>query len=367
LMSATASAAVSGIGPPVLLLASLAGLAIPYVLHRRRRAAPRSSAICSSALRALGAGTVLGIALLHCLPEAAAALGCAGLGGGDYPWAFLIVAAVAAASSLLEGVLVEAMGGACAAGPRCVVRRAAAAAHPGGTKAKAPPSHPDAGGRPDSAHVPDAAAAAAEAGAASLAAAPAAALPLTVASLRSHSHGSHDSPAPTFHAAAITVLEVGIGLHSLVVGFALGSSRTGCDALPLLAAFAVHQLLEGAAVGSCLADSSLSRRSVAAAAAVMALSAPAGAVAGLATRWSADHGGHAWLAVTGAADAVAAGLLLHVGLADLLACGPGGAPAQAGPSGGPPPTRAVRVAAHALFGASLIVGLALTAVLAVWG
>lgn len=349
----------------MLLLAGVAGLAIPWALHRSGRAAPHGRA--GASFRALGAGIVLGIALLHCLPEAAEALGCAGLIGGDYPWAFLIAAAAAAASTLLEGALLEAMG---AAPPRhvCGGLAAAHAAHAppgcGGAKAhppggaKAHPPHPDTD-RPDSAHAPDAAAA--EAGAAL--AAPAAALPLTSASMRVHTHGGPESPPPAFHAAAIAVLEVGIGLHSLVVGFALGSSRTGCDALPLLIAFAVHQLLEGAAVGVCLADSNLGRRAVAAAAAVMALTAPAGAVVGLAVR--SVHSGRTGLAIVGVADAIAAGLLIHVGLADLLASS-AGVGLVAGPSGAPP-TRARRVAAHALFGSSLIVGLALAAVLAVWG
>ena len=360
IMSATASAAVRGLGPPVLLAAGVVGLAIPWAMHRSGRVPPHGRAGASH--RALGAGVVLGIALLHCLPEAAAALGCTGW-GGDYPWAFLIAAAAAAASALLEGALVDAVGAAgvhCGAPPPPPAEGKGAGRGGGGGGGAVPAGLQ---GRPGSVHAPDVATA--EAGGAG-APAPAPARhrhhPFTAATLRSHSHGGGpDAPPPAFHAAAIAVLEVGIGLHSLVVGFALGTARTGCAALPLLVAFAVHQLLEGAAVGACLADSSLARPAVLAAAAVTALTAPAGAVAGLAAR-HAQHGA-AGLVVVGVADALAAGLLLHVGLADLLASGAGVGLRGAGA----PPTRARRVAAHALFGASLVVGLALAAVLAVWG
>jgi zinc transporter ZupT len=355
-MSATASAAVQGLGPPVLLLAGLAGLAIPWAMHRSGRVPPHGRA--GASLRAVGAGIVLGIALLHCLPEAAEALGCTGW-GGDYPWAFLIAAAAAAAAALLEGALVDAFGASLHCGgqpplPPPAGKQAGGGAAPATAPARLP-------GRPDSAHAPDVATAEAGVGGASAAAAHYH-HPFTTATLRAHSHsGGPEAPPPSFHAAAIAVLEVGIGLHSLVVGFALGSARTGCAALPLLVAFAVHQLLEGAAVGACIADSALARPAVLAAGAVMALTAPAGAVIGLATRRAQQ--GAAGLAVVGVADALAAGLLLHVGLADLLASGAG-----VGLRGcGSPPTKGRRVAAHVLFSASLVVGLALAAVLAVWG
>ena len=376
-MSAAASSAVLGLGAPVLLLAGIAGLAIPWAVHRSGRVPPHGRA--GASIRALGAGIVLGIALLHCLPEAAAALGCVGW-GNDYPWAFLIAAAAAVASALLEGCLLEAFGvGAhCGKGPATAAAAVCGGGSGGGETGKGAARMPRVlhAPRPESTAHASSDLASAEAGAAAAAApalpaaaadaadaaAPAFLLPLTSATVRAHEHGGPGCPPPAFHAAAIAVLEVGICLHSLVVGFALGSSRSGCDALPLLAAFAVHQLLEGAAVGSCLADSSLARPAVLASAAVTALSAPVGVVVGLAARRWARHG-LAGQAMTGAADALAAGLLLHVGLADLLASTAGvGLRGEAGA-----PTRGRLLAAHALFGASLVTGLALAAGLAVWG
>lgn len=52
------------------------------------------------------------------------------------------------------------------------------------------------------------------------------------------------------------VLEMGIALHSVLIGIALGVSNSPCTIRPLLAAITFHQFFEGIALGSCLIQAS---------------------------------------------------------------------------------------------------------------
>lgn len=48
------------------------------------------------------------------------------------------------------------------------------------------------------------------------------------------------------------VLEMGIVVHSVVIGVAMGASNNPCTIRPLIAALCFHQLFEGMGVGGCL-------------------------------------------------------------------------------------------------------------------
>lgn len=50
----------------------------------------------------------------------------------------------------------------------------------------------------------------------------------------------------------IQVLELGIIVHSVVIGLALGTSENPCTIRPLVAALCFHQMFEGMGLGGCI-------------------------------------------------------------------------------------------------------------------
>jgi len=50
----------------------------------------------------------------------------------------------------------------------------------------------------------------------------------------------------------IQVLELGIVVHSVVIGLSLGASENHCTIRPLIAALCFHQLFEGMGLGGCI-------------------------------------------------------------------------------------------------------------------
>lgn len=48
------------------------------------------------------------------------------------------------------------------------------------------------------------------------------------------------------------VLELGIIVHSVVIGLSMGASDNPCTIRPLVAAMCFHQLFEGMGLGGCI-------------------------------------------------------------------------------------------------------------------
>ena len=48
------------------------------------------------------------------------------------------------------------------------------------------------------------------------------------------------------------VLEMGIIVHSVVIGLGMGASQSVCTIRPLVAAMCFHQLFEGMGLGGCI-------------------------------------------------------------------------------------------------------------------
>lgn len=53
-------------------------------------------------------------------------------------------------------------------------------------------------------------------------------------------------------AAWVQVLEMGIIVHSVVIGLSMGASQNPCTIRPLVAALCFHQLFEGMGLGGCI-------------------------------------------------------------------------------------------------------------------
>lgn len=52
--------------------------------------------------------------------------------------------------------------------------------------------------------------------------------------------------------AWMQVLELGIVVHSVVIGLSMGASNNTCTIKPLVAALCFHQMFEGMGLGGCI-------------------------------------------------------------------------------------------------------------------
>ncbi|KAJ1671421.1 hypothetical protein GGF44_005041 [Coemansia sp. RSA 1694] len=123
-----------------------------------------------------------------------------------------------------------------------------------------------------------------------------------------------------FHASTY-ILELGICLHSVIIGLTL-SVATGTEFTTLLVAICFHQMCEGLALGSRLAQMQHKNRAFLRAsisAAVFMLITPLGMIIGIGIRYSYQANSPASLISIGVLDSLSAGILLYTGLVNLLA------------------------------------------------
>ncbi|KAI8871395.1 ZIP zinc/iron transport family [Ramicandelaber brevisporus] len=143
----------------------------------------------------------------------------------------------------------------------------------------------------------------------------------------SMSHGMHDDPnvasLATIRARITTyVLELGIALHSVIIGVTLGV--TGADEFKtLLVAIVFHQGFEGFALGARIADIFLSPImpliSALSNAVFFILTTPVGIAIGIGISSSYRPKSAASLVVQGVFDAISTGILIYTALVSLMA------------------------------------------------
>jgi zinc transporter 1/2/3 len=120
------------------------------------------------------------------------------------------------------------------------------------------------------------------------------------------------------------VLEMGIVVHSVVIGLGMGASQNVCTIRPLVAALcfhqpACHQLFEGMGLGGCILQAEYGARMKSVLVFFFSTTTPFGIALGLAlTRVYSDTSPTA-LIVVGLLNAASAGLLHYMALVDLLA------------------------------------------------
>lgn len=139
-----------------------------------------------------------------------------------------------------------------------------------------------------------------------------------------HSHGCRQQPA--CHSTALKqqvtcmTFELGCVAHSVVLGLALGVMTDAKElVLTLTIVLAVHQAVEGLALGSVLAATQrLSRRKKYVLALVYAVTLPAGIAGGLLASNSYDPTAPVAVLVQGVANGLSGGLLLYVSMFSLL-------------------------------------------------
>jgi zinc transporter 1/2/3 len=119
---------------------------------------------------------------------------------------------------------------------------------------------------------------------------------------------------------AALIMELGCVFHSVVLGLALGVMTNAPHmVVTLMVVLAVHQAVEGLALGSVLAATAgMAQQKKYTLAVIYALTLPAGIAAGLLASNSYDPESPIALRVQGVANGVSGGLLLYVSLFSLL-------------------------------------------------
>ncbi|WJX32765.1 hypothetical protein P8452_21052 [Trifolium repens] len=137
-----------------------------------------------------------------------------------------------------------------------------------------------------------------------------------------HSHGpisSNPSSELLRHRVISQVLELGIIVHSVIIGISLGASESPKTIRPLVAALTFHQFFEGMGLGSCITQANFKSLSITIMGLFFALTTPVGIGIGIGISSVYDENSPTALIVEGVFNAASAGILIYMALVDLLA------------------------------------------------
>ncbi|MCD7458352.1 hypothetical protein HAX54_037986 [Datura stramonium] len=115
------------------------------------------------------------------------------------------------------------------------------------------------------------------------------------------------------------VLELGILVHSVIIGVSLGASESPETIKPLLAALTFHQLFEGMGLGGCISEARFKVKKTAIMAIFFSLTTPIGIAIGFGISTVYSETSPTALIVEGIFNSAAAGILIYMALVDLLA------------------------------------------------
>ncbi|XP_030546518.2 zinc transporter 8-like [Rhodamnia argentea] len=137
-----------------------------------------------------------------------------------------------------------------------------------------------------------------------------------------HSHGAISMASDSEllrHRVISQVLELGIVVHSVIIGISLGASKSPKTIRPLVAALSFHQFFEGMGLGGCITQAKFKTRAVVIMALFFSLTTPVGIAIGLGVTEKYDDNSPNALIVEGIFNAASAGILIYMALVDLLA------------------------------------------------
>ncbi|KAK6918040.1 Zinc/iron permease [Dillenia turbinata] len=142
-----------------------------------------------------------------------------------------------------------------------------------------------------------------------------------------HSHGAitlvDDSPSSASHLIRhkiiSQVLELGIVVHSVIIGISLGASQSPSTIRPLVAALTFHQFFEGMGLGGCISQAKFKQRQVVTMALFFSLTTPVGIAIGMGISTVYSETSATALIVEGVLNSASAGILIYMALVDLLA------------------------------------------------
>ncbi|KAJ0100377.1 hypothetical protein Patl1_20777 [Pistacia atlantica] len=134
-------------------------------------------------------------------------------------------------------------------------------------------------------------------------------------------HSSHDLALLELIRRRVVsqVLELGIVVHSVIIGISLGASGNPDTIKPLLAALSFHQFFEGMGLGGCISQAEFKSRSMAIMATFFSLTTPVGIAIGIGISSFYNENSPTALVVQGTFNSASAGILIYMALVDLLA------------------------------------------------
>ncbi|XP_022632277.1 zinc transporter 1-like [Vigna radiata var. radiata] len=139
--------------------------------------------------------------------------------------------------------------------------------------------------------------------------------------IQGHVHGPvyfHDHSFQLLRHRVIShVLELGIIVHSVIIGISLGASKNPNTIRPLVAALTFHQFFEGMGLGNTISQANFKRVSVTMMGLFFALTTPIGIGIGIGI--SSVYDDPITLIVEGVFNAASARILIYMALIDLLA------------------------------------------------
>ncbi|KAK7271350.1 hypothetical protein RJT34_27165 [Clitoria ternatea] len=140
-----------------------------------------------------------------------------------------------------------------------------------------------------------------------------------------HAHGSAISSHGSLTSELIRqriisqVLEVGIVVHSVIIGITLGAAGSIDTIKPLLVALSFHQFFEGMGLGGCISQAKFESKSTAIMATFFSLTTPIGIAIGMGVSSVYKENSPTALIVEGVFNSASAGILIYMALVDLLA------------------------------------------------
>ncbi|KAK9937226.1 hypothetical protein M0R45_014030 [Rubus argutus] len=115
------------------------------------------------------------------------------------------------------------------------------------------------------------------------------------------------------------VLELGIVIHSVIIGVSLGASESPKTIKPLVAALTFHQFFEGMGLGGCICQAKFKSRAIATMVLFFSLTTPVGIALGMGLSSFYKENSRTALIVEGVFNSASAGILIYMALVDLLA------------------------------------------------
>ncbi|CAE5967031.1 unnamed protein product [Arabidopsis arenosa] len=136
----------------------------------------------------------------------------------------------------------------------------------------------------------------------------------------SHGH-THGSTELIRKRIVSQVLEIGIVVHSVIIGISLGASQSIDTIKPLMAALSFHQFFEGLGLGGCISLAEMKSKSTVIMATFFSVTAPLGIGIGLgiSSGFGYRRESKEAIMVEGMLNAASAGILIYMSLVDLLA------------------------------------------------
>ncbi|KAK7368295.1 hypothetical protein VNO80_10320 [Phaseolus coccineus] len=114
------------------------------------------------------------------------------------------------------------------------------------------------------------------------------------------------------------VLELGIVVHSVVIGLGVGASNNTCTIKGLIAALCFHQMFEGMGLGGCILQAQYKFLKKAIMVFFFSVTTPFGIALGIALSTTYKENSPSALITVGLLNASSAGLLIYMALVDLL-------------------------------------------------